>query len=101
MSAPTKLFLEKNDIDGLFHVVDKNGHAFGGGCDMPDDAIRHARTVSDAPIFFGSGVSVSDDKDVYTTYELIQELANLGGFKVRQAYDSDMKIIGWTMELKE
>ena len=68
---------------------------------MPDEAIKHARTVSDAPIYFGSGVSVSDDRDVYSTDELISELASLAGMKVRCAYDKDMKIIGWIMELVE
>lgn len=100
MTSPTQLFLEHNDIDNRVKVLDKDGFCFGDG-ETSIEAIQSARIVSDAPIYFGSGVSVSDDTDVFETYELIKELAHLAGFKVRQAYDKDMKIIGWTMELKE
>ena len=100
MASPTKLFLEHNDIDGRVKVIDKDGFCFGDG-ETSKEAIASARIVTNAPIYFGSGVSVSNDTDVYETNELIQELSNLAGFKVRQAYDKDMTIIGWTMELVE
>lgn len=101
MSAPTKLFLEKNPIDDKFHVNDADGFAFGGPAEYPDEAIKHARTTSDAPIYFGSGVSVVNKEDIFNTHEVISELARLSGFKVYCAYDENMKIIGWKMELVE
>ena len=100
MVAPTKLFLEKNHIDGRFKVLDEKGFAFGDG-EMPDEAIQSARIVSNAPIYFGSGVAVPNKDEVFETHECIQELANLAGMKVRQAYDDNMNIIGWTMEVVE
>ena len=101
MAAPTKLFLEKNEIDDKFKVIDEDGFPFGDA-KMPDDAIKGARALGiTCPIYFGSRVSVADDKDVYSTDEIISELAHLAGMKVRCAYDEDMKIIGWAMELVE
>lgn len=49
MSAPTKLFLERNSIDHQWKVLDKDGFCFGSG-DTPEAAIASARIVSNAPI---------------------------------------------------
>jgi len=100
MPKATKLFLEKNLIDNRYKVVDSEGFVFGDG-EKQSTAIQSARIVSDAPIYFGSGVAVADDRDVYSTEEIISELANLAGMKVRCAYDNQFRIIGYTMELVE
>ena len=100
MSSKT-YFLEKNPIDGRHKVVDQDGFPYGDA-DMPDKAIQSARALGITDdINFGSGVAVVNKRDVFTTNELISELANLAGMKVRQAYDDNMNIIGWTMELIE
>ena len=49
MAAPTKLFLTKNPICNTWVVVDIEDFAFGDG-ETPDDAIKSARIVSNAPI---------------------------------------------------
>lgn len=103
MSTPTKLFLEPSS-HGTHQVIMRTSTTNDVISDekMPDKAIQSAREQGYMDdIHFGSGVSTIETDEVYSTYELIQELANLGGFRVRQAYDSDMKIIGWTMEVKE
>jgi hypothetical protein len=106
MSAPTKLFLEWNDIDGQYHVIDKEGHAFGGGSYEPTEAIKHARMVSDAPISFGDSYAGFERHCVHerpehalTDHELfIQALAEIGGMKVTKLFDDEMDFMGWVME---
>ena len=101
MSSSKTYFLEKNAIDGRHKVVDQNGFPYGDA-EMPDKAIQQARALGITDhIHFGSGVAVTNTDDVFTTYELISELANLAGMKVRTAYDDNMNIIGHTMELVE
>ena len=103
MSTPN-LFLEPSD-HGTYQVVQREPGQRSliiSDEKMPDKAIQCARRQGYLDdIIFGSGVSTIETDEVYSTLEIIQELANLGGFKVRQAYDDHMRIIGWTMELKE
>ena len=108
MSAPTKLFLEFNNIDGKFHVNDKDGFAFGAGYEIPD-AIASARTVSDAPISIGTDcadieeILVSEKPETYTADKevFIAELAEIAGMKVTKVYNDKMHFIGYTKELVE
>jgi hypothetical protein len=108
MSAPTRLFLEHNAIDGQFHVNDKDGFAFGQGHEIPD-AIQHARIVSDAPIDFGDSyegftrICVTErpegtflDKEAF-----IAALADIAGMHVTKVFDDNMHFLGYTMELRE
>ena len=100
MSSKT-YFLTYNEIDGRHKVVDQKGFPYGDA-DMPDKAIQQARALGITDdINFGSGVAVTNTDDVFTTHELIDELANLAGMRVRTAYDDNMNIIGHTMELIE
>lgn len=107
MSTP-KLFLEFNDIDGKFHVNDKEGFAFGDGYEIPD-AVQHARMVSKAPIDFGESYSglervmVTEKPDGATadSETFIAALAEIGGMKVIKNFDDNMHFIGYTMELIE
>ncbi len=50
MAAPTKLFLNFNDIDNRWKVVDDHQFPFGDG-ETKEEAIASARIVSDATIF--------------------------------------------------
>ena len=104
MSAPTKLFLEKNPIDDKFHVNDADGFAFGGPAEYPDEAIKHARVVTDAPIHFGSGVSVVNPEETidYDNYEvLISDLCFALKKRVVHIYDENLNFKGWKMEARE
>ena len=108
MVAPTKLFLEFNNIDGQFHVNDKDGFAFGQGHEIPD-AVQHARTVSNAPIDFGESysglervmVTEKPEDAIADTESFIAALAEIGGMKVTKNFDDNMHFIGYTMELIE
>jgi hypothetical protein len=115
MTAPTKLFLDRNSIDGKWKILDKDEFCFGSG-ETPEDAIRSARVVTDAPIFANSqftglidgvlDVSVKDttelteDDVIYNKDELIETLAELGGFRIYKIIDGEWTL-GYTWELKE
>ena len=108
MAAPTKLFLEFNDIDSKFHVNDKEGFAFGDGYEIPD-AVQHARMVSKAPIDFGDSYSgfkrvmVSEKPETYEedTESFMAALAEIAGMQVTKYFDDNMHFIGYGMELIE
>ena len=115
MTAPTKLFLDRNSIDGKWKVLDKDEFCFGSG-ETPEDAIRSARVVTDAPIFANNqwkglidgvlDVRVKDSTDlteddvIYSKDELIETLAELGGFTIYKIIDGEWTL-GYTWELKE
>ena len=115
MSAPTKLFLDLNTLDGQWKILDKNEFCFGSG-ETPEDAIRSARVVTDAPIFANSdfkgivdsvldvvtkdSTELSADDVILTKDELIESLAELGGFNVYKIVDGEWTL-GYTMELVE
>lgn len=64
MTAPTQLFLEFNDLDGRWKVLDKNGFAFGDGF-TPKQAIASARIVSESPILaFNENTGDYDEVDL-------------------------------------
>lgn len=108
MTSP-KLFLEWNDHDGQYHVNDADGFAFGGGSFEPTDAIKHARVVSDAPIYIGETQSGIPEQVVSETplgtiadaEQFISALAEIGGMKVTKLYDDNMHFIGYTMEVQK
>ena len=115
MVAPTKLFLDRNSIDGKWKILDKDEFCFGSG-ETPEDAIRSARVVTDAPIFANNqwkglidgvlDVRVKDSTDlteedvIYSKDELIETLAELGGFTIYKIIDGEWTL-GYTWELKE
>ena len=103
MSSPT-FFLEPSD-HGTHQVVKREPNKRAviiSDEKMPHLAVKAAREQGiEDNIYFGSGVAVAGDRDVYSELEVISELANLAGMKVRHAYDNDFRIIGYTMELVE
>ena len=102
--APT-LFLEPSD-HGTYEVIrrnqpDESDRIVGIGKN-PKLAIQSAREQGyEDHIYFGSGVAVAGDRDVYSEIEMIYALADLAGMKIRCAYDNQFRIIGYTMELRE
>lgn len=116
MAAPTKLFLDHNSIDDKWKVLDEKEFCFGSG-ETPEDAIASARVVTNAPIYsnkdfkglidgrpviptINANEIETDDLTIYGTEEIIEALAELGGFKVRKVVE-DGFFIGYTMELIE
>ena len=95
------LILEHTD-DDQYEV-----HTIGRGTiiskeSMPDKAIQTARAKGyKNEILFGSGYATLNTDDLFNELELIQELAALAGMKVLCAYDDNMHILGYHMELKE
>ena len=102
MTTPT-LFLE-NRKKGRYQVIlaqDEEEFIISDE-KSADLAIQAAREKGyEDHIYFGSGVAVACDRDVYSEWGIIEELANLAGRKVRCAYDNDFKIIGYIMEVVE
>ena len=115
MSAPTRLFLDYNSFDDHWKVLSKQGQVYGSGC-CPEDAIASARVVTNAPIYANSDFKgiidgtpvimeisseeVPEDTTLYGREEIIEALAELGGFRVRKVVENGY-FIGYTMELVE
>ena len=115
MTAPTKLFLDYNSFDNHWKILDKDGMCFGSG-NCPEDAIDSARVVTNAPIYANSqfkGIidgtpviptinadEITADLTLHGREEIIEALAELGGFKVRKVVEKGY-FIGYTMELIE
>ena len=116
MSAPTKLFLDRNSFDMRWKVLDTDNFCYGDG-ETPEQAIASARVVTNAPIFANSDFNgivdgevitgtvnvetLSEDDAIYGHEEIIEALAELGGFKVQKVVDDDGFYYGYTMELVE
>ena len=99
MSHP-HLFLERTD-DGRYQVTN-TGNEIISKESMPDKAIQTARAKGyKNDILFGSGYATLNTSDLFTEHELIRELAELAGMRILCAYDDNMHIIGYHMELKE
>ena len=116
MVAPTKLFLDQNTFDDRWKVLDLDGFCYGDG-ETPEQAIKSARIVTDAPIYANSqfkgiintvpdfGViwneDLTEDDTIYSKDDLIEALAELGGFRIHRVLDERHHVLGYTMELVE
>jgi hypothetical protein len=115
-SPVIKLFLDYSVFHEEWKVVDDRGRMFGEG-NTPEEAIKSARVVTNAPIYANQhykgiidGEPVirevnandisADDLTLYGREEIIESLAELGGFKVQKVVE-DGFFIGYTMELVE
>ena len=115
-SPVIKLFLDYSAYRENWRVVDDRGRLFGEG-DTPEDAIKSARVVTNAPVYANQhykgiidGEPVikevnandisADDLTLYGREEIIEALAELGGFKVLKVVE-DGFFIGYVMELVE
>lgn len=113
----TKLFLDYNSYSEEWKVLNTEKQCFGTG-DCPEDAIKSARAVTNAPIYSNSNFKgiidgapvipvinsdeLAEDSTLYGAEEIIEALAELGGFRVRKVMDSTgYFFLGYTMELIE
>ena len=110
-----KLFLDYSSFREEWKVLNLKGQCFGCG-DCPEEAIKSARVVTNAPIYSNSNFKgiidgspiiptitneeLNDDTTLFGREEIIDTLAELGGFKVRKVVE-DGFFIGYTMELVE
>lgn len=117
MNTPLKLFLNYSSFREEWDILDKNNVCYGQGC-CPEEAIKSARTVTNAPIYANSQFKglidgepvipqinsdeLAEDSTLYGAEEIMEVLAELGGFKVSKVYDTTgYFFLGYTMELKE
>ena len=116
MTAPTKLFLDYNTYGENWTILDSDRKTYGKG-DSPEEAIMSARVVTDAPIYahedfkgiidevidvpFRTPDELSEDDEIYGIDELIEVMADLGGFNVRKVYDEYHFLLGYTMDVME
>ena len=114
--SSSKLFLDQNTFDDRWKVLDPAGFCYGDG-ETPEQAIKSARIVTDAPIYANSqfkgiintvpdfGViwpeDLTEDDTIYSKDDLIEVLAELSGFRIRKALDERHNVLGYTMELIE
>ena len=114
----TKLFLDYDSFESRYPwaVLDTSGKVFGTG-ETPEDAIKSARIVTNAPIYANSqfkgiingepvlNVKYIEDIDeetvLYGSEEIMEAMAELGGFKVAKVYDDDHYLMGYTFEVVE
>ena len=110
-----KLFLDFFPTRMLWRIVDDNEKVYGTGV-CPEDAVKSARVITNAPIYANSdfkgiiddapvipeiGVEeVPEDTTLYGREEIIEALAELGGFRVRKVVENGF-FIGYIMELVE
>lgn len=120
MAAPTKLFLDYNSFDNKYpwKVLDTDEHCFGSGA-TPEDAIESARIVTNAPIYANSqfkGIvdgepvlnvkyleEIDEETVLYGSEEIMEAMAELGGFKVYKVYDDRFHryVMGYAFEVVE
>ena len=116
MNAPTKLFLDYNSFTEKWAVLDSEEITYGTG-NSPEEAIRSARVVTDATIYANSNFKgiidevlnipvrftddLTEDDEIYSIEELVDVMADLGGFNVRKVYDGHNHFLGYTMDVME
>ena len=113
---PLKLFLDYNSFDDDWKVLDTDDICYGTG-NCPEDAIKSARVVTDAPIYANSdfkglidGTPVlsvkyideaTEDTTLYGAEEIMEAMAELSGLKVYKVYDDTHYVMGYTFEVVE
>ena len=114
-SPVIKLFLDYSAYREQWRICDDKGRVFGEGV-CPEDAIKSARTVTNAPIYVNNeykGIidrtpvipeanadEIPEDTTLYGREEIIDVLATLGGFRKRKIVENGF-FIGYAMELVE
>ena len=113
---PQKLFLDYSGFREEWGVKDTNDVSYGTG-DCPEEAIRSARIITNAPIYANSQFKglidgepllnvkyldeATEDTVLYGAEEMIEAMAELGGFKAYKVYDDDHYLMGYTFEVIE
>ena len=114
--APSKLFLDYDTMNERWKIYNSDMICYGEG-ETPEAAILSARVGTDAPIYankdFGGlldsvldvpvkyAQDLTENDTIYTKDELIEVLAELGGFRVSKVYGAYHEELGYTMELIE
>ena len=113
---PQKLFLDYDSFREEWKVLDTDEVCYGIG-DCPEEAIRSARIVTDAPIYANSDFKAlingepilsvkyvdeaNDETTLYGAEEIIEAMAELSGFKAYKVYNDDHYLMGYTFEVVE
>lgn len=116
MSPTPKLFLDKNVFDLRWKVLDQDGFCYGDG-ETQEQAIKSARVITSADIYASSdfkgiistepdfpiryAADLSETESIFDKDELIEALAELGGFKVSKILNEYDDVLGYTMQLIE
>ena len=116
MAALTKLFLDHDSFHDVWKVLDKEDICYGTG-NCPEDAIKSARVVTNAPIYANSefkGIvdgtplldvkyltDIDEDTVLYGSEEVMEAMAELSGLKVYKVYDDDHFLMGYSFEVVE
>ena len=116
MAAPTKLFLDHDSFHDVWKVLDKEDICYGTG-NCPEDAIKSARVVTNAPIYANSqfkGIvdgepvltvryleDIDDETVLYGSEEMIEAMADLSGLKAYKVFDADGFLMGYSFEVVE
>ena len=111
-----KLFLDHDSFNDEWNVLDNDDICYGTG-NCPEDAIKSARIVTDAPIYANSqfkgiidGTPVlsvkylddaTEDTVLYGAEEIMEAMAELSGLKVYKVYDDSHYSMGYTFEVVE
>ena len=111
-----KLFLSHDSFNEEWSVLDKENTCYGTG-DTPEDAIKSARVVTNATIYANSqfkGIvdgepvltvryltDVDNETVLYGAEEMIEAMAELGGFKAYKVFDEDGFLMGYSFEVVE
>ena len=111
-----KLFLDYDGFNDTWEVLDNDNICYGRG-NYPEEAIKSARVVTNAPIYANSqfkglidGTPVlsikytdeaTDETTLYGAEEMIEAMAELGGFKAYKVYDDNHYLMGYTFEVVE
>ena len=118
--SSSKLFLDYNSFDNQYpwKVLDSEGFCFGSGA-PPEDAVKSARIVTNKPIYANSqfkGIvdgepvlnvkyleEIDEETVLYGSEEIMEAMAELGGFKVYKVYDDRFHryIMGYAFEVVE
>ena len=116
--AASKLFLDYNTFDTRYpwKVLDKSGKIYGSG-EIPEDAIKSARVVTNAPIYANSqfkGIidgtpvlnvkyleDLDDDTVLYGAEEVMEAMAELSGLNVYKVYNVNNILMGYSFEVVE
>ena len=114
--STTKLFLDWDSFNEVWKVLDKEDICYGTG-DCPENAIKSARVVTNKTIYANSqfkGIvdgeptlhvkyltDIDEETVLYGSEELIEAMAELGGFRVNKVYDDDHFLMGYTFEVVE
>jgi len=113
---PQKLFLEYSSFREEWKVLDIDRTPYGTG-DSPEEAIRSARIITNAPIYANSDFKalidgepllkvryadeILNETTLYGAEEMMEAMAEISGLNVYKVYDDNHVLMGYTFEVVE